>query len=223
MNPRQPQVHGAQVPAVAAGGRFAEDRGSVMLETVLVLPLILTLILGAAQFAHMWMARQMVAYAAYCAARAALVCSDDECRLGQWTGGQTGVRSAGQQAAEQVCAWVVIGQGAGEPRKQIPGWGEIPGSGSVRRKTQVRLEKLDPWNIKATVRFDFGLVMPIAGPVIGWAVNPREWVERRADVTGNAHRYLDTVQYPHVRFEETAILSKPYVTLPQSGLPAAGW
>jgi len=198
---------GAGPPPAAGRG----CRGSVMLEFVLAFPLVLTLIFGAAQLAHIWIARQVVVYAAYAAARAALVCHESE-----W-------KKAGQQAAEQVCAWVVIGQAAGEPRKRIPGWGAIPGSGSVARKTQVTVEKLDEWTVKATVEFDFGLVMPIAGPVIGWAVNPTEWQERRADVTGDRHRHQDTVQYPHVRFRETAVLTKPYVTLPRSGLPVAGW
>ena len=43
-----------------------------MLEFVLAFPLILTLMLACMQFAHMWMAKQVVHYAAYCAARAAL-------------------------------------------------------------------------------------------------------------------------------------------------------
>ena len=66
--------------------------GTVMLEFVLAFPLILTLMLGCMQFAHIWMAKQVVHYSAFCAARAALVCHDGE------------RKAAAQQAAEQVCA-----------------------------------------------------------------------------------------------------------------------
>ncbi len=189
--------------------RLGSETGSVMLEFVMVFPLVLTLILGAAQFGHVWLARQVVSYAAYTAARTALVAEPSE------------YQAAAQRAAEQVCAWVVIGQAAGENEKEIPGWGAIPGSGAVSRKTNVSIEELDDWNIKATVTFDFAMVMPIAGAVIGWAVNPLEWAERRQDATGNIHRYQDAVGYPHLRFEETIVMAKPYRTMPGDNLPTA--
>lgn len=186
-----------------------------MLEFVLAFPIILSLILGCMQIAHLWMARQVVVYSAYCAARSAMSCHEDE------------YDAAGRQAAEQVCAWIIIGQAEGETQKQIPGWGTIPGSGAVRRKTVVTVEALDKWNIKATVKFDFGLVIPIAGPMIAWLMNPwkedSEWLEDRVDDTGNAHRFVDTVEYPHVRFEETVCLPKPFETLPHMGIPSGGW
>ena len=190
-------------------------RGSVMLECVLAFPLILTLMLGCMQIAHIWVAREVTVYAAYCAARATLVCKDSE------------YKDAAQQAAEQVCAWVIIGQAEGEEEKMIPGWGAIPGSGAVRRKVKATVQPIGQWNTSATVKFDFALLLPIAGPVIGWLVNPwqenSEWLEQQADETGNAHRYVDSVQYPHIRFEETVCLAKPYVTLPEMGIPAGGW
>ena len=45
-------------------------RGSILAETVVVMPLLLLLIFGIIQFAQVWMARQFVVYAAACAARA---------------------------------------------------------------------------------------------------------------------------------------------------------
>ncbi|MFA5203829.1 MAG: TadE/TadG family type IV pilus assembly protein [Lentisphaeria bacterium] len=195
--------------------RSRDDGGSVMLESVLALPVLFLLILGCAQIAHLWVARQVVCYAAWCAARSALVCHQGE------------YEAAGRQAAQQVLAWLVIGQGQGEPEKRIPGWGKIDGSGAVARKTRTQVVPEGQWNVKATVEFDFALIMPVAGPVIGWAVSPwresQEWLETQADPTGNQHRQQDTVQYPHLIFRETAVACKPYVTLPKTGLPAAGW
>ncbi len=201
--------------AAALRGRCRDDRGSVLMEFLLGFPLILALMLACMQFAQIWVARQVVVYAAYCAARAGLVCHDDE------------MQAAGQQAAEQVLAWVILGQAQGEAMKQLPGWGNIPDSGSVKRKVKAEVQKDGEWNVKAKVTFDYALVMPIAGPMIGWAVNPwqfgREWLEQKADITGNRHRMQDTVSYPHVRFEETVSLSKPYKTLPKMGIPSGGW
>ena len=196
--------------------RVPPDRraGTVMLEFVLAFPLILTLMLGCMQFAHIWMAKQVVHYSAFCAARAALVCHS----------GERG--AAAQQAAEQACAWIAEGTTGGESDKRIPGWGEIPGSGGVRRKTRVRIEDVGRWNVKATVEHDFALIFPIAGPMIGWLVNPwadgREWLEQRADDTGNVGS-ADLIRQAHLRFKEVAVLPRPYVVLPEMGLPASGW
>jgi len=188
--------------------------GTVMLEFVLAFPLILTLMLGCMQFAHIWMAKQVVHYSAFCAARAALVCHDGE------------RKAAAQQAAEQVCAWIAEGTTGGESDKRIPGWGEIPGSGGARRKTRVRIEDVGRWNVKATVEHDFALIFPIAGPMIGWLVNPwadgKEWLEQRADDTGNVGS-ADLIRQAHLRFKEVVVLPRPYVVLQEMGLPVSGW
>lgn len=185
-----------------------------MMEFVLAFPLVLTLLMGCMQFAHIWLGKIVVHYAAYCAARAALVCPQ-----GEW-------QAAGQQAAEQVCAWIVNGMQAGEVDKVVPGWGSIPGSGGVSRKTKVTITLTDQWNIRAVVEHDFALIMPIAGPMIGWACNPwkyhQEYLEQQVDETGNIGE-SDLIRYPHIRFTETVYMPKPYVTLPNMGIPSGGW
>ena len=187
-----------------------------MLEFVLAFPIVLTLFLACLQFAHIWMAKQVVHYAAFCAARAALVSTEGEWPL------------VGKRAAEQVCAWVVQGKTAGEPDKQIPGWGVIPGSGGVARKTRLTsLNKVGRWNIEATVEHDFALITPWVGPIIAWGMNPwasgQQFREQTpVDETGNIGD-ADMVRYPHIRFTERVVLPKPYVTVSPMGLPAAGW
>ena len=212
-----PDTGSADVPApprrrARAAGAAS---GTVMLEFVLAFPLILTLMLACMQFAHMWMAKQVVHYAAFCAARAALVCEKGE------------YEKAGQQAAEQVCAWIVHGRTDGEQDKRIPGWGAIPDSGGVKRKTKARIEDVGRWNVKATVTHDFALLFPLVGPMIGWVMNPwasgQEYVEQQpVDTTGNIGQ-SDMVYYPHLRFTESVVLPKPYVTVAKTGIPAAGW
>ena len=177
-------------------------------------PVLLLLMLACMQISHIWLARQVAHYSAFAAARAGLVCKSGE------------FDDAAKQAAEQVCAWVVIGQSAGEDAKLIPGWGAIPGSGAIERKTRVKTSLAEPKSATATVEFDFALLMPIAGPAIGWLVNPwrqgNEWLEQQADPTGNRHRMQDTMQYPHLLFRESVQLPKPYKTLVGSDLPAGG-
>jgi hypothetical protein len=183
------------------------DDGSVMLEAVFAFPLILALIFGSAQIAHIWAARQVVEYSAYCAARAAVSAADD----------QNEMQEAGRIAAEQVCSWICIGQAEGESPTAIAGWGNIKGSGAVGRKTKVTIRMIDDWNVEATVVFDFALITPIAGPIMGWGVNPwaddgTRWGEQHADLSGNQHRTQDTVPYPHLRFTESVRMSKPAKT-----------
>ncbi len=187
-------------------------RGSVTLEFLLGFPLVLVLFLACMQLSHIWVARHVVQYAAYCAARATLTTHRSE------------YQPAAQQAAEQVCAWIVKGHRADESDKVVPGWGRIPGSGAAARKTRATVQER-PWNVEATVEHDFALIVPIAGPIIGWAVSPwregGEWREQRADPTGNVGAG-DLIFHPHLRFRERAILPKPYVTILRSGLPK-GW
>ena len=182
------------------------------MECVLAFPLVVVLMLAVMQFSHIWLARQVVQYAAFCAARATLVCETGE------------FDAAAQQAAEQVCAWIVKGHAPGEPDKVVPGWGGIPGSGGVHRKTRTRVTTR-AWNVEVEVEHDFALILPIVGQMIGWYVNPwqtsQEWLEQRADETGNIGS-ADVLFHPHIRFRERAILPKPYVTVLPSGLPG-GW
>lgn len=133
--------------------------GSILMEFVLVAPLILLLVSFVLQFAHIWTARQMTAYAAYCATRAALVVPPGE------------QEAAAKKAAELACSWMTLvglpesvvaarNQAAVSKRVYlgrlhgrkdvseyqvyyenttpfggevaIPGWGTIPGSDSAK-------------------------------------------------------------------------------------------
>lgn len=188
------------------------ENGSLLVEAAVCLPVLLTLILGCMQIAHIWFARQIVQYAAYSAARALLVTPNDR--------HEAAVKPDGPayKAAASVCAWIALSQRPGDKEEEIPGWGGIPGSGGIERKLDLALSQpAGEWYPVVTVKFDFPLVMPIAGPLIGWGMNPwskgREWEKNRADMTGNRHAG-ESVHYPYIRFEESASLVKPYILLP---------
>jgi len=191
---------------MSRSGSHAGMRGSMMLECVICMPLLLTLIFGSLQLAHIWLARQVVEYAAWSAARSLLTEYNDDDLY----------RQTARKAAARICAWIALSQSSGASGVDVAGWGEVPGSGDIDSKLQIKIDNSDPWNPVATVIFDFPLVMPIAGPIIGWAVNPwspsSAWLEQKADITGNAHGGED-VRYPYIRFTETASVIKPYVTL----------
>lgn len=133
--------------------------GSILMEFVLVAPLITLLVSFVLQMAHIWMARQITAYAAYCATRAVLAVRPEE------------QDNAAKKAAELACSWmslvglpsavtaahggiktktVYIGKLHNAPgiseyetiydesgldisgEVEIPGWGRIPGSDSAK-------------------------------------------------------------------------------------------
>ena len=170
-----------------------------MLEFLISFPLILTLMFGAIQLAHVWMARVVVHYAAYCAARSMLVCKPTE------------YQSAAERAARHICAWIHVGTESGE--FTLPGWGAIRGSGGYDTATRVTTATDDPeWNVHAEVQHDFGLMVPIVGPILA-ALQPNPSLE-----------LIETAQwdypYPTITLTETVYLSKPYRCTMETKWPA---
>ena len=109
-------------------GAAARRRGSVLAETVLAMPLLLLLIFGVLQFALVWTARQMVSYAAFCAARAAAVVPPGE------------QKSAAEKAARLALAGMSLADKDGDAPVTVPGWGAILGSGSIERRTSATVD-----------------------------------------------------------------------------------
>ena len=228
------------LPPCREGCACRDRQGSILMEFVLVAPLILLLVSFVLQFAHIWTARQMTAYAAYCATRAAMVVPPDE---------QT---AAAQKAAELACSWMaLVGQDGGDGSVKniaIPGWGTIPGSDSAEVRV-AETEVVPGYNgtgdpvIAVTVKFKFPLVLPLAGRMVSWAANRSvgEGLEKfdyghhemtggnnpgwagqevvmnasgNDEVRGDAHdssRHTDG-KYPFITLTETCVLPMPYST-----------
>lgn len=177
-------------------------RGSVMMEFTIVFPVLLVLLFSCVQFAHIWGAKQVVHYAAFCAARAALVHVEEPYgpsfvndswpepafELGyvgfdpQFTRKDSianGIRSghANSEAEYAGCKAAArvcawVTMG-GTGGITVPGWGEINGSDVVEMKTRAIVEfDRSTWNVQATVEHDFALVTPIVGPMLAWGMNP---------------------------------------------------
>ncbi|MEI8039855.1 MAG: TadE family protein [Verrucomicrobiota bacterium] len=162
-----------------------------MLEFVIAFPIVLVLVFACIQFTHIWTARMVVHYAAFCAARSALVCHTDEYNTG---------KSAPSRAATTVCDLL-----------QQP-WGCASGS---RNSTTVAD---DPkWNVTATHTYTLSLITPIVGQIIGWGVNPWDGTSPWSTL-GKSSGNTDSLDYPTITLTETVVLPKPYTTMVRAGL-----
>ena len=99
-------------------GRSPRDRrrASVLMEFLLVFPIILLLVSMLLQFAQIWIARQITAYAAYCATRATLCVRADNDTYPKSSDPRSSYTYApldpevkeAKHAAESVCAWMCL-------------------------------------------------------------------------------------------------------------------
>lgn len=169
--------------AAKPGARRA-DGGAVMLEFVLAFPLVLVLIFACIQFAHLWVAKMVVHYAAFCAARSALVCT-----TGQYS-------SAPAQAAQRVCALL---------------WQSWP-AGSANR-TQTTVAENAQWNVTATTTHTFSLITPLVGPIIAWGMENPGAEGAAWYIPPNPPANRDSIGFPTVDLVERVVLPKPYVKM----------
>lgn len=200
-------------------------RGSILMETVLVLPLLFLLIFGIIQFAHIWIAKQMTAYAAYCATRAIMVVPKPE------------KQAAAQNAAEIALAWINLADDHKRLRWNkneviIPGWGKIGGSGESRDandaiikriKVEVKENGEDSRVAAVTVTFQFPLMMPgmAVNKIIATAAADDTWsFLNHSSEHSEFYRDLNEAagipdlidDWPHIEIKQTCVLPMPYST-----------
>ena len=183
--------------------RMTANRGSALMEFVIVMPMLIVLLMLVLQFALVWIAREQTAYAAYCAARSSLSYNPVE------------QQSAAENAAYLALSWV-NGASAGGGSSQIPGWGNIPNSGGMRNWVRVRLGNRQGRRV-ATVTYDYPLGVPIASLLISAAnagnnseIRMQGWIGTPAYKNG----------YPYMTLTETCVLPAAYAddNLPIGGL-----
>lgn len=190
-------------------------RGSVLMETVIVMPLLLLLVFGVIQFAHIWMARQMVAYAAFCATRAVMVVPPDE------------QEKAARNAAEVALSWMNMADGGRDGNTvKIPGWGKVIGSGcSEARVSEVEVVENGVGKEVAQVRveFKFPLLIPVMAVNRIFAKGANQTSILLSDYS-KARFYEDLVTaskrpgedeiggWPYIKLTETCVLPMPYST-----------
>ena len=156
-------------------GATDSRRGTVLMETVLVLPLLTTFMFAIVQFALVWYAQLMTHYAAYNAARAALVYHPSEYSE---NGAFLADKGPCWQAAVRTLAPISFSPDGGGSALTIPGWwpsdnGVVPYSSFIKNQVRMHVaaDGLDPCEegdgyVKVCVDFDFPLVVPVMGKMI---------------------------------------------------------
>lgn len=218
------------------------DSGTVLLETVLVMPILLSFFIGIWQLALIWQARQVVAYAAFAAARAGMVET------------ATAAPAAARNAAVQVCK--LIGMPIFENRKtdgalteltydpvtktytysianlktpdpaadyEVPWLGVIMGSRDVAEQVvSVTYAEVSNETCSATVTFKYPLIysrLPayccyfIKFPTLNTSAKPWTYVGNiTREVPAELVPFYDRVE-GDITIVETAVLSKPFTVM----------
>lgn len=225
-------------------------QGSMLLEFVLTMPILMMLIMLVLQFAMIATARPMVSYAAFCAARSTLCANPVDSLNPDWR------ENCAFHAARRALAWVTI-LGTEESREYrssetanievgssnfadigdtstesfvtvmkgdesthdvvVPGWGQIPESNSVDKRLSVETNLFPGRYAAATVVYQYPLLIPIAGQMIGWLTR-HSWKDSAYVKSGVLPPgWLDEVEdgglidgAPFITLTETCVLPLPY-------------
>ena len=133
---------------------FENQQGSVMMESIVLLPVVLLVLMATVQFAHIFFARQITRYAAYSAARSARVAYTPSV-----------AENNARNSARQVCAMLSLTapQGSTGVLYALPWLGEVAGSQNLDEKLSVSCspEGTPDGAFAAEVMMDFPLVVPV--------------------------------------------------------------
>ncbi len=178
---------------------LTETSGSVLMETVLVMPLFLSMVMGALQFAHIYIAKQVVNYAAYSAARATLsVHKADE-------------RTKAEESAKRILSWLIL------PAEKETNGVLMPDYADGDMQSHMMSVSIDKdtdsqWIKTAEVKFAFPLVFPIAAQIIRWGMNLPAYDFSATRQGGNTTDLaIAGNQTPHIILTERCALPKPYI------------
>lgn len=219
--------------------RMKNDKGSVLMEAIICLPVLLLLSLGVAQFAHIWYCRAIVHYAAFSAARATLTAPGN----GDGTQDYAAEWTQASLAAYDICQLVNFTTLTdGNILPGVNGNNAIPGGGLISNKCFVRIigdpstaparcadsvdrelgePALDRWHRGVRVKMYVPLLFPFAGNIIGAAL--RYWSDGDVDIrttTPGAEGLADSVTadptnigrfvFQHIVLRERVYFVKPF-------------
>ena len=165
------------------------------MEAVAVLPLLVALIFGARQMAHIHIARQIVSYAAYAAARAPLPLAAKE------------EEDAARKAAQRILCWLVAVPDSTHDGVLMPD----PDSKAVKDRILEFKVTQNDWNREVELKFAFPLVMPLAAQIIDRRFNPVDFTSSEPGSHISTDTYGDAFEGPHLIFHERISLPKPYI------------
>lgn len=132
--------------------KLKDEHGSIMLETVLVLPIFVLIIFFIIQITFVWTAKQMTYYAAYCGARAALVYNPADYHAiqqddGSWKTKGFIRKGIVHHAACAVLSWVSWSIGGYEGENELEdfrvGTYDVPLSSNIRNQVAVKIKEFE--------------------------------------------------------------------------------
>ncbi len=175
------------------------ERGQAMVEYAIVFPIQILLTLCMIQLAYLFVAKQVVSYAAFCAARAALVYEDDD----RYSAGDEA-----RAAAALACARIAGSAGVDAGSVYLPGWGELSGYNAALVKNDVRILSTgddddsgpQPPPVRVEIIHDFQLRVPIADEI----------TYRIGDVLVSFEDVDKTYGAPHIPIRGTCTLARPW-------------
>ena len=173
--------------------KLHNERGQVVVEYAIVFPIQLLITLAIIQLAEVFVAKQVVSYAAFCGARAQIV---------------------GENPTEAACLPLAAVAGVtgaeSEPNITLPGWGELRGSGAARLKTVVEILN-ETIGSQAVVRCDvthsYELSVPFGNHIASLFVT-----DNNSDEAWDA---------PHIKITGTSSLVRPWSTADEIGEPTS--
>lgn len=171
-----------------------QETGSVLMETVIAMPLLIALVFGALQLAHIHVARQVVGYAAYAAVRAALPAENSK------------EEESARQAAQRILCWLTASADSFHDGVLMPD----PDSRSVKDRILEFKVNRQGWNREVELKFAFPLVMPLAAQIIAYQFNPTDFSKGQTGNHISTRKFGDSFTGPHLIFHERAALPKPY-------------
>lgn len=177
------------------------ERGQAIVEYALVFPLQLMLTLGVIQLAHLFVAKQVLEYGAYCGARAKMI----------------GLSDADARTAALIPISKITGvSGVAAPDDSnivLPGWGKLPKGGAAREKTKredgsdgiVFNTRTDAGTeiIECEIYHNYELSVPV-GNLVAAGIGSVFLLDER-----EVNRDQSGTNAPHVRMKAYSALPKP--------------
>ena len=194
--------------------------GQAIAEFAFAFPLQLLIMFAIMQLAMMYVAKQVVTYASYSAARTAMVAD---------AAGRDPVEAA-QKSAALICSPItgpsVRGSSVSRAylnsaRIEVPGWGVIPKSGVSRGlKTIISGYEEGDGEVEVTVTHYYEMTFPVVGRVFAWmhrtspgevdtGAGPRGTTPLGGEQSYEQQTGLWNIDAPHVRIRETTRLAVP--------------
>ena len=170
------------------------ETGSMLMETVMAMPLLLALTFGALQVAHIHTARQVVSYAACAAARAALPVPENR------------AEEEGRKAALRVLAFLAAAPDGVREGVLMPD----PEAKYVKDRLLEFKVSENNWKCDVELKFAFPLVIPLAAQIIGYSFNPTDYTHKEPGAHISTEKFGDEFDGPHLIFHERMSLAKPY-------------